>query len=183
MGFLTEPITLQSLFGPKRTIGTITVQVLKEERTTDRLTITKHPVQQGAPVVDHAFREPVEYSCTMLFKDSLFGPSLNQIYQNLQDLQNSRTPFNINTPKRTYSNMLMTALGNITDTGTNNCLSIQASFSEVILVPVSQVTVPAKRQRNAAKTRATQNAGKKSALLNLSEAASGAISGIKAGLP
>lgn len=168
MSFLSEPITLQSLFGKNRKIGPITVNVVVNESTNDTLTITKQPVQQGASITDHAFKEPTGFSTTILFRDNL-TKSLSKIYQELLDLQESRAPFDIITPKRIYRNMLMATLGQTTDKSTENCLSITASFQEIIIVSVVTTQVPRLRQRNAAVTGATQNAGKKSALLSLKE--------------
>lgn len=178
MSFLTQPITLQSLFGPKRKIGPIDVQVVTDESTSDILTITKQPVQQGASITDHAYKEPTSFSMRILFKDqnivSAFlntfnGSGLSKIYQDLLDLQNSRQPFDIITPKRIYRNMLFASLGQTTDKTTENCLSIQASFQEIIIVSISAVQVPRSSLRNPGANGATQNAGKKSALLSLKE--------------
>lgn len=164
LGFLTQPITLQSLFGTNRQIGDITVQTTVNESTNDTLTITKQPVQQGASITDHAYKEPTAFSMQILFKDNLFL-SLSKIYQDLQDLQNSRVPFDVITPKRIYHNMLLATLGMTTDKSTENCLSISCSFQEVILVSVVTTTVPRSKQRLAGVTGAIQNAGKKASAL------------------
>lgn len=178
MSFITEPITLQSLFGPKRKIGPINVQVVTNENTSDVLTITKQPVQQGASITDHAYKEPTTFSMNVLFKDqnilsaflaTFSGNGLSKIYQDLLDLQNSRVPFDIVTPKRIYRNMLFSMLSQTTDKTTENCLSISASFQEVILVSVTTVQVPRSSLKNPGSNGATQNAGKKSALLSLKE--------------
>lgn len=165
MSFISQPITLQSLFGKKRKIGDIKVNVVLNEVTTDVLTITKQPVQQGASITDHAFKEPTVFSMAILFEDNIFI-SLSKVYQNLLDLQNLRAPFDVITPKRIYKNVLIASLGQTTDKKTENCLSISLTFQEVILVNVSTTTVPRTRQRNPGATGATQNGGKKSALLS-----------------
>lgn len=178
MSFLTQPITLQSIFGPKRKIGPIDVQVVTDENTNDVLTITKQPVQQGASITDHAYKEPTTFAMRVLFKDqnilsaflsTFTGSGLSKIYQDLLDLQNSRVPFDVLTPKRIYHNMLFSALSQTTDKATENCLAIAASFQEVILVSVSTVQVPRSSLKNPGSNGATQNAGKKSALLSLKE--------------
>lgn len=168
MSFLVQPVTLQSLFGKDRKISGITVNVVTQENTTDDLTITKQPVQQGASITDHAYKEPTAFTMQAFFSDNLFL-SLSKVYQDLLDLQNSRVPFDVLTPKRIYRNMLLASLKQTTDKTTENCLSLSMSFQEVIIVSVSTTTVPRVRQRNAAVTGATQNAGKKSALLSLKE--------------
>lgn len=178
MSFLSQPITLQTLFGPKRKIGPIDVQVVTNESTTDVLTITKQPVQQGASITDHAYKEPTVFSQQVRFKDdglisgilnTFTGSGLSKLYQDLLDLQNSREPFDVITPKRIYHNMLIGTLGVTTDKKTENVLAVSLSFQEVILVSVSTVQVPRRNLKNAGVNGATQNAGKKSALLSLKE--------------
>jgi hypothetical protein len=165
MSFLSEPITIQSLFGKNRMIGPITVQVVTTENTNDTLTVTRQPVQQGASIADHAYKEPTAFSTAILFKDNL-TTSLSKIYQNLLDLQNSRVPFDIITPKRIYHNMLMTVLAQTTDKTTENCLSINASFQEVIIVKVTTVQVNRSNLKNPGSNGATQNAGRKQSALS-----------------
>lgn len=176
MGFLSVPISLFPV-APVRKIGEISVNVVVNESTNDTLTITKQPVQQGASITDHAYKEPTAFSTTILFRDNP-AKSLSKIYQDLQDLQNSRVPFDIVTPKRIYRNMLMASLGQTTDKATENCLQITASFQEVIIVSVATTTVPRVKQKRAASTGATESVGKKSALLTAKEGV-GALFGSK----
>lgn len=171
MSFLSQP--LQDILIPAgRKIGNIVATVTVNENTNDTLTITKQPVQQGASITDHAYKEPTTFSTTIYFADNLFT-SLSKTYQNLLDLQSSRVPFDIVTPKRIYRNMLIGTLGMTTDKTSENCLAIQASFQEVIIVNVSTTQVPRIRQKNPGITAATENAGKKSALLSLKEGVGG----------
>lgn len=153
-------------------IGNITVNVIINESTNDTLTITKQPVQQGASITDHAYKEPTTLSMTILFADGFFT-SLSELYQNLLDLQNSRVPFDVVTPKRIYHNMLMATLGMTTDKQTENSLAISVSFQEVILVNVATASVPKSKQLLSAVTGAIQNAGKKSALASLVQGITG----------
>lgn len=161
MSFLTQPITLRSLFGTKRQFGSIEVQVVLNEITSDILTITKQPIQQGASITDHAYKEPTTVSMQLRFQDNLFV-SLSKIYKDLLDLQNSRTPIEVITLKRIYSNMLIASLGLTTDKQTENCLAISITFQEIIIVPVATI-IPRAVQKNPGATGATQPAGKKQA--------------------
>ncbi len=178
MSFLSEPITLQSLFGKNRAIGPITVNVILSESTNDTLTITKQPVQQGASITDHAYKEPTVLSMSIHQKDNglisgvlstFSGNGLSKIYQDFLDLQSSRRPFDVITKKRIYHNMLMASLGVTTDKATEDILAITCTFQEVIIVSVVTTQVPRTRQRTPGATGATQNAGKKSALASLKE--------------
>ncbi len=171
MSFLSTPITIFPI-RPLRMIGEITVDVILNESTTDTLTITKQPVQQGASITDHAYMEPTVFTATMLFRDNL-TKSLSKIYKELQELQMSRVPFNIVTPKRIYSSMLISTLSQVTDKSTENCLSITMSCQEVIIVSVTTTTVPRVKQKNAGATGKTEESGKKSALLTLKQGIGG----------
>lgn len=162
MSFLVQPITLQSIFGKSRKIGDITVNVVVNENTSDDLTITKQPVQQGASITDHAYKEPTAFSMQVYFSDNIFL-SLSKIYSDLINLQNDRVPFDVLTPKRIYRNMLIASLKQTTDKTTENTLALAITFQEVILVSVTTTTVPRVRQKNAGATGATQNSGKKNA--------------------
>lgn len=167
MSFLSVPI---SIFPqqPQRKIGDIDLRVVISETATDTLTITKQPVQQGASITDHAFKEPTTLTMSALFAHNLTSP-LSKIYQSLLDLQSSRVPIDVITPKRVYYNMLIGTLSQTTDRATENCLSINFSLQEVILVKTSTTQVPRSKQANAGKTGKTENAGRKSALLVLKE--------------
>lgn len=170
MSFISEPLTLFSI-GPRRSFGAIkslginaiTGYVTLSENSVDKITITKQPVQQGANINDHAFKEPNSISIQMLFKHNL-TQSLSAVYTNLLTLQSTFVPFNVVTPKRTYYSMMLTALGQTTDKKTENTLAITATFEKIIIVPVTTTTVPRAQQKRPGSTGGTQNVGKKSAL-------------------
>ncbi len=175
MSFLTQPITIQSLFGKDRKLGTITLEVVVNETTNDTLTITKQPVQQGAMITDHAYKEPTSLSMQALFSDNLFT-RLSTVYSDLLELQRSRVPFDVITPKRIYRSMLIASLGQTTDKHTENILSISMTLQEVIIVKVTTTTVERARQKTPAVTGETQSAGKKSFLRSFTEGIGALIS-------
>lgn len=175
MSFITQPVTLQSLFGKNRQIDTITVQTIIDEQTSDSLTVTKQPVQEGTSITDHSYKEPTTLSMRILAKNNATiaaqisslintfnGGGLAELYQTFLDLQSQRIPFSVITPKRTYNNMLMTVLRLTTDKTTENCLSLEMSFQEIIIVQVVGAQIPANRQKLKKDTQATQKTGKKS---------------------
>lgn len=170
MSFLSVPISIFPT--KKRQFGSITADVIINESANDTLTITKQPVQQGASITDHAYKEPTVFTATISFRDNL-TKSLSKTYQELLDLQVSRVPFDIITPKRIYKSMLISSLGQTTDKSSENSLSILISCQEVILVPVTTTQVPRAKQKNAGATGATQNAGKKSALATAAQGITG----------
>jgi hypothetical protein len=177
MSFLSQPV--QNIFiRPARKIGGISIQVVVNEQTTDTLTITKQPVQQGASITDHAFLEPTTFSHSVYFAAPGFtgGDSLSQLYSQLQKLQASAEPFDIVTPKRIYKSMLMTTLTMTVDKLTENCLAIHASYQQIILVPLQATTVPRINQKSPAKTAATANTGNQSVISKLVSAIGGPTS-------
>jgi Dit-like tail protein len=144
-------------------IPAITGYVTISESAVDVIEITQHPIQQGAPIADHAFKKPYSVSIRMLFTDNL-TLSLKSVYINLLTLQSTFVPFNVTTPKRTYRNVLLASLSQTTDKKTENCLAINATFQQVIIVPVTTTVVPRSNQKNAGSTGGTQAAGKTSVI-------------------
>lgn len=187
MGFLPGPLTLQSLFGKQRKIldsvsgnTIVTVNVIKTEDTKDRLTITSQPVQQGASISDHAFKEPVTLAMKIFQQNtsSLLNPTaalnslvqtfsgagsggLDQLYLQFTNIQKSRVPLTVTTPKRVYLNMLIAEIDCHTDERTENILSLTLLFQEVNIVKIGTATVPPSQQRNPGSTQDTQNTGQK----------------------
>lgn len=165
MSFLSQPVSIfQNLFGVKRQIGNFKAFITTSEETSDRLTITKQPVQQGAMITDHAFKEPTQFSCQIFFAANT-GLSLRQTYQDLLDLQNSRVPFEIVTPKRVYTSMLIATLSSTTDKTTENCLAIRLACEEIIVVKVNTVVVPRSSQKNPGATGKTEKSREKKSFI------------------
>lgn len=165
MSILSEPISItQTLFGKARQIADFKGFVTVSEETTDTLTITKQPVQQGAMITDHAFLNPATFATSILMNENS-GKNLDELYKALRDLQSSRVPFTIITPKRTYTNMLMGTIGQTTDKKTEKILALRIACEEIIIVSVTTVQVPRRAQKNPGTTGKTEQAGKKSALL------------------
>lgn len=175
MSFLAVPISIFAV-RPTRTIGEIQANVVIDESTNDTLTITKQPVQQGASITDHAYKEPTTFTTNILFKDNP-AKSLSKMYEELLALQSSRVPFDIITPKRIYRSMLIASLGQTTDKNTENILRINLQCQEVIIVKVSTTTVPRVKQKNPGATAKTEPAGKKSIIRTGADG----FSGIKRG--
>ncbi|SEI99030.1 hypothetical protein SAMN04244579_02722 [Azotobacter beijerinckii] len=148
---------------PKRGIGTIEAMATLEEIATDRLQITEHPIEQGANVNDHAFKQPPEVviRCgwsnsslaalvngvkgliTALSGGDTFGSDyVSGVYNDLLALQESRIPFDVSTGKRTYKNMLMRSLSQTTDPTSENALMCTVVCRQVIIVQTRAATLP-----------------------------------------
>ncbi|MEC4682382.1 MAG: hypothetical protein VST70_01690 [Nitrospirota bacterium] len=167
-GFLSTPFSL-------RTIGSIKADVTFEERHEDSLTITDHPVEQGASITDHAFLNPVSVEIKVGFKPktgllmaanfltSGGVPYLNQVYQNVLNLQKSRVLNVVMTGKRLYTNMLVERITCVTDRDTENVLRLTISCRQAIIVQTQAVTFAPNSSMSAPqKTGSVQNLGQKS---------------------
>lgn len=167
---ITSQIQTLLGIGPSRSFGApeqvFSGYVTLTENTIDEIEITQQPVQQGANIADHAFKKPTSFAIQILFGSSLFGTSLDAIYQNLLALQSSFQPFTVTTPKRVYPSMLFKALGCTTDKKSENILAINASFQQIITVPVIVGNVPPGRLKNAGSNSGTQPVGQKQSFLS-----------------
>jgi len=173
VSFIGQPISISALiFGKTRQFGEFTGYVTNKEETNDTLTITKQPIQDGASITDHAFQEPTVLSMTILMQNSGLSAfsgtdGLAQLYQSLLDLQSSRVPFTVKTPKRTYDNMLLAVIGLTTDKNTENILALNLSFQEILIVSISTVSIDPMNQASPKVTQPTKKVGNKSILSTL----------------
>lgn len=174
MDILSTLFSLQS-----RKIGLIVPDVVISEKHSDALEITEHPVEDKAPVADHAFRRPSEVvmgvgfagggSLLDLLDTSAIGLSLGispkETYQELIDLQRSRVPFSVTTGKRIYTNMLIRVLDVTTDKTTENVLSATLTLREVLITQTQSVNVADKGDMTeGVSTSEVQNSGVKSTI-------------------
>lgn len=121
------------------------------------LTRTKHPVQTGASISDHAYIEPAVLVLDVGMSDGMdayFNPSTwtgsqsqsISAYQTMLALQYSRIPLSITTRLRTYQNMVIDSL-NPTDTAkTAQGLRMRVVFGQIFLANISQPNVSARPQ-------------------------------------
>lgn len=150
---------------PRRALGSISIQCVIEERHTDALTITEHPVERGAPISDHAYRRPAEVVVQCGWSNSSRaaggnGDYVREVYKALLALQESREPFDVSTGKRLYRNMLIASLAVTTDQKSEATLMVVATLREVIRVQTRVVAVPgAEVQANPKATAATHFTG------------------------
>lgn len=140
-----------------------------DERGTDRLTITQHPVEQGAKITDHAYLEPAELTMRMMSTAATpvatGNPNyLANLYADLLALQASRNLLQVVSGKRLYPTMLIASIELTTDEKTENALMIQITCREVIIVQTRATTAaPADQQQNPAKTDTVTETGDKQA--------------------
>lgn len=160
---------LQDLIGPifirSRNIGGFVADVTIREEHEDELVVTENPVEQGAAITDHSFKQPARLTIDIGYSNSSTQSEgdpnyINDMYANFLQLQASRQPFDVITGKRQYSNMLITMLHTITDEKTENSLILTVKMKEVILVNTQTVSVPpAGNMASPQDTGATQQLG------------------------
>ncbi|WP_413503917.1 phage baseplate protein [Serratia grimesii] len=166
-----------------RKIGAIVPSVAISEKHSDTLEITEHPIEDGAPVSDHAYKRPPEVTMELGFAGGgslldgvdttqmfnlnsglSLGTSPREVYQQLVALQESRIPFDVTTGKRQYQNMLIKSLDVTTDKISENVLMCSLTLRNVIISRTQSVTVADKaNMADGVSTSAVQNSGTKSA--------------------
>lgn len=130
------------LFAPVRRIGLLIPGVVLEEDGQDQLEITRHPVERGAPVSDHAFKLPAELVMRCAWGGPMGPAYLRGVYQALLALQAEREPFTVSTGKRVYPNMLMRSLS-VSTAGPRdeNLLAVTCAFQEVLFAETQETTL------------------------------------------
>ncbi|WP_186027142.1 phage baseplate protein [Burkholderia gladioli] len=173
-----------TLVGSKK-IGSITISAMIEEVYSDNLVITEHPIENGAPISDHAFIRPRElvmkcgwsnadYSALLGSAVVTFdstgantmagGTYIDAIYSKLLQLQANRERFDVVTTRRKYQNMVLQGLTVVVDPKTSAALMVTATLKQVIIVSTKATKLPPKEnQANPAATAETVNTGVKSA--------------------
>jgi hypothetical protein len=133
IGDIAAPYAL--IASRQRMIGTIMPDVVVEEAHNDQVVITKHPVEIGAAISDHAFKVPSTVQMKIGFSDSKAQSEgyVQEAYQELLALQIEREPFDVFTGKRAYENMLIESILVTTDVATEHALNAVVFLSEVLI--------------------------------------------------
>lgn len=183
------------LFLRKRSIAGFLPKATVKEDHEDSLEITRHPVEEGAKITDHAYKMPARITMRCYFSDfgvdfagSLFSISLSSIqdvYNALLKLQESRIPFDVVTGKRSYTNMLLAHLSVETDVETEHILSVNATMEQIIIVPTEISSIAAIKAGSTAsgkKYSGVKNSGRR-ALKSVSKVENSARTGGYIGVP
>jgi hypothetical protein len=158
-------------FRTKRRFADFTAQVTVIESHNDEVTLTDHPVEQGAPITDHAYKNPAQLTLVVGWSNSGSGGQtqgaayVRDVYERLLKVQGLREPFDVTTGKRNYSNMVIVSLATETDKETENSLIVSVGLREVRIVRTQAVNIPSREvQAEPAKTAETTDAGAKQAV-------------------
>ncbi|WP_379208445.1 phage baseplate protein [Paenibacillus sp. GCM10012303] len=123
---------------------------------TSRLEITEHPVQTGAAITDHAFRQPRELTMEVgmsnvatSFVPGQFSGGYSrsvQAFKVLKDLQDLRVPIQVHTRLGLYQNMLVEVLSAPDDYTTFDGLRCTVTFREILVAQVATISISARPQ-------------------------------------
>ena len=164
LGLLTNLVSVLSR-SPQRSIGGIIPDCTVEEEGTDELVATRHPVEQGASISDHVYKQPAQLVMRVAWSNasaSAFGDPnyVTSIYNQLLALQVSGQLFTVTTGKRQYQNMQMLRITQRTDEKTELALEVIANFEQILIATTSQTVVPpASVQKDPTQTAQVQNLG------------------------
>lgn len=133
LGDASAPYALFS--SAQRYIGTLAFDVTIREVHSDEFTITVHPVETGTPISDHVFANPKIIEISVGASDSSAGYDgyVQDVYQGILALANTRQPFDVSTGKRFYSSMLFGNISVVTDETSEYTLMATFRLQEVIL--------------------------------------------------
>ena len=158
-------------------ISTIIPDCVVEETHDDRLQITTHPVESGAEVADHAYKQNMTIEMRIAFSDSSHhgtrdqkGKAIGQVggarekYEKLVQLQSTREPFTVATSKRVYRNMLVAGIVEVNDARSRYTTPITLRLQEVRITDVrmsgsGEVTSSPEDQANPETTAPQTDAG------------------------
>lgn len=178
---------------PKGQIGAIPIMATIRENISHSLQTTEHPVELGAAISDHSYREPAEISLECGWSNSSAEATLGAItnliasgtlsahdyvsgiYSQLVNLQQSRLLFSVVSTLRTFDNMLMTSLIIERDADTSQALMVTAVCREIIIVTTQATNAPTAAQLAPADTAGVTNAGSQPLLSNPSPSPGGAF--------
>lgn len=164
VGNLNNLVSVQSQ-SPTRNIGGIIPNCTIEEEGVDEITKTQHPVEQGAAISDHYYKEPASLTMRVAWSNAAAEAAgdpnyVIDIYNKLLALQVAGSVFQVITGKRLYKNMLMLRIRVSTDETTEYALAIVAEFEEIIIVQTQTTSVPpANQQKMPEQTAAPTNVG------------------------
>lgn len=125
------------------------------------LSITKHPIQTGSNISDHAFIEPnvlsFEVGMSDVMKDistsnyeSFSSDATRSItaYKILKQLQTNRIPINVYTKLWNYTNMLIETISAPDNNETAYALKASVTLKETLVASVSTVKISQRAQKS-----------------------------------
>lgn len=148
--------------------GSLTPDVVLEERHDDQTVITENPVESGSMTSDHAYEQPSECEVCWVWSPS-GGPLFSlrsrsfilEQYKKLLELKSKHVLLSVITGKRSYLDMLIQGISEVTDEKTENLLSVRIFLRQIIYTRTQAVSVigSAANQKFPERTSPTVNGG------------------------
>jgi len=170
-----EPVSLNGTPAGEAIIPDVTIS----EMHSDEVTVTQHPVDTGANIADHAYRQPATVVCTFGWSDSsrlinslmsggtgavgslLKGKgSVEDVYKTLLELKDKRTTLKLSTAKRVYPCVIITRI-TTTTVDSENAAVIEITFQEILVAQAKTVTLASVQQKKPEKTASVKNGGQR----------------------
>lgn len=133
---------------------------------TSKLTITSHPVEEGANIADHAYLEPQTITMEIGMSDTCVSYIAGQFqqkytrsvsaYDTLLKLQAERKPLTVHTRLKTYYNMLIENITAPDDYTTLFGLRVTVTLTEIITAKTQTVVIENKTSAEPQKTGTTK---------------------------
>lgn len=110
-------------------------------RQSEKLNITKHPVETGASIADHCYKSPIEFEFEIGMSDCTFGKFYRQFgetkrslkaYEVLTRLQESGGFLTLVGKYGTYKNILISSIEPTDDNTTKEALRVRVQLEQVI---------------------------------------------------
>lgn len=173
------PYSLESLLlGRKREFAGIIPDVVISEEHENEVVVTRHPVDTGANVADHAYVQPAVIHCQFGWSDSsrllnsildfsIFKglTTIKDVYEKLLELQAKREPISLSTGKKSYPAVVITKLKTTSTVDTESALLVDITFEEVRFASTKEVTLAEAQQKNPQQTASVNQNGAKNPIL------------------
>jgi len=131
------------------------------ESHSDRLIVTRHPVESGSLISDHAYLDPPTVNLRWGWTESMRGEwYAKSVYNNLRTIQSKRLPVVLTTGKRSYDNMVIESISETTDAWTEYCLIVDIVCRQVFIVTTQVIRTGSGTQAQPGQTQPATNVGK-----------------------
>lgn len=157
---------IPQLVGIKTNIESYFFDAFLKVDHTSKLTMTSHPVEQGANITDHAYLEPQTITMEIGMSDACVSYVSGQFqqkytrsvsaYDTLLKLQAERQPLTVHTRLKTYKNMLIENITAPDDYTTLFGLRVTVTLTEIITAKTQTVTIENKTSAEPQKTGTTK---------------------------
>lgn len=135
---------------------------------TSKLNITEHPVQTGANISDHAFKEADVLTFQIGMSDVMESHVAGQFsgngsrsvdaYLKIRELQARRLPIMVSTKFGTYKNMMVETISADDDSTTTHALKATVVLKEMFVTEVSTVKISERPQKSSSTNEGDQKA-------------------------